>query len=201
MADDSARAHIIDFMDVNLEKEKIRKTVLEKLKKEPFESQREKSFKIIEKLKCAFHFETTTKAMVYVSTVFEVDTKPLLKELLAQGCRVTVPSIDEGAKSVVSVEIKDPEKDLLPGSYGILEPRCELVNVFDVKSLDVILVPGLAFDRKNNRIGRGKGYYDRFLKTLPARVKRYGLAFDFQMFDQVPIENWDVPVDQVITND
>ena len=74
------------------------------------------------------------------------------------------------------------------------------MKAFDVNRLDLVFVPGLAFDLKNHRLGRGKGYYDRFLKTLPAHVKRWGLTFDFQLFNSIPVDGSDAPVDKVITN-
>ena len=62
------------------------------------------------------------------------------------------------------------------------------------------LVPGLAFDRSGNRLGRGKGYFDRFLKNLPGAVKKIGLAYDFQILESIPTFPHDIPVDLVISN-
>jgi len=87
---------------------------------------------------------------------------------------------------------------MVPGGYGILEPKNP--RAIDTNLLDCVLVPGIAFDRGGHRLGRGRGYYDRFLATLPCRVTRYGLAFDIQMFDHVPATASDVKVDRVFVN-
>ena len=67
-----------------------------------------------------------------------------------------------------------------------------------LEKVDMIVVPGVAFDRKRNRMGRGRGFYDRLLKSTPNAVK-VGVAFDFQIFDAIPVEPFDVPMDVVIT--
>lgn len=70
----------------------------------------------------------------------------------------------------------------------------------EAKELDVVIVPGLVFDEKNNRLGRGKGFYDRFLSTLDPRVRKVGLAFSFQVVPSIPTESHDVPMDLVLTD-
>ncbi len=80
--------------------------------------------------------------------------------------------------------------------FGIPEPTGPLFS--DTASIEMIVVPGMAFDRNGNRMGRGRGFYDRLLKTTPHAVK-VGVAFPFQMFDQIPIDNFDVPMDVVIS--
>ena len=107
--------------------------------------------------------------MFYVPLSTEVDTAALLREALRQGRRAAVPSVDRATKSLVPVEIHDPDRELVRGTYGIWEPR-EANNPLALRLIDLALVPGLAFDRANRRLGRGKGYYDRFLKTLPRRT-------------------------------
>ncbi len=78
--------------------------------------------------------------------------------------------------------------------YSILEPTGDLVQ--DLDSIDLILVPGIAFDTAGNRLGRGKGYYDKILNQT--RAYKIGVCFDFQLLDKVPIESHDVKMDQVI---
>jgi len=70
----------------------------------------------------------------------------------------------------------------------------------EAKELDVVIVPGLAFDSKNNRLGRGKGFYDRFLEKCGPNVRKIGLAFSFQVFPTIPTEGHDVPMDLVLTD-
>ena len=187
-------------MDVALEKEKLRKSVLSQLKKQSAQSRLRKSNLILGKLRRRAEFRKSMASMFYVATPDEVDTKPLLLEALREGRDVVVPFIDRKTDSLVSVQIYNSGEDLRPGSYGILEPRRDLVCPFDLNRLDLVLVPGVAFDRRGHRLGRGKGYYDRFLKTLPPHVKCFGLAFDFQMVQSIPTDHFDISMDRVITN-
>lgn len=80
--------------------------------------------------------------------------------------------------------------------FGIPEPVGE--EFTDLEAIDMIVVPGVAFDLKNNRMGRGRGFYDRLLKSTPNAYK-VGVAFRFQVFDTIPVEEFDVPMNQVIT--
>ena len=80
------------------------------------------------------------------------------------------------------------------GDFNIMEPQNEPYT----GDFDLIIVPGVAFDRKGNRIGRGRGYYDRFL-SQHLEVKRIGICFDFQLVDEVPTEPFDILMDEVIS--
>ena len=80
-------------------------------------------------------------------------------------------------------------------SFGIQEPKTE--EIADPKEIDFAIIPGVAFDLKGNRLGRGKGYYDRFLKQTGAF--KVAVGFNFQILDQVPVDSYDIPVDLVIT--
>ena len=85
---------------------------------------------------------------------------------------------------------------LKPGIFGIMEP-IEQETTVDESEIDLIIVPGVAFDRQLNRMGRGKGYYDRLLSTLQA--PKIGICFDFQLQDTVPTESFDKKMDMIIT--
>jgi len=89
------------------------------------------------------------------------------------------------------------EESLVPGDkYGIPEPAGEVID--DEERIDLVVVPGVAFDGQNNRMGRGAGYYDRILNRIP-KASKVALAYDFQMVDQVPVEPHDVKMDLVLT--
>ena len=186
-------------MDVDLEKEKLRKSLLAQLKKQTSELRQKRSELIIEKLKRRSEFRKSIGTMFYIATPHEVDTKPLILEALGEGSKVIVPYVNRKTDSLMPIQMHDFGRDLSPGSYGILEPQPDLVGPFDLNHLDLVLVPGIAFDRRGHRLGRGKGYYDRFLKTLPPHVKCFGLAFDFQIVKSVPTDEFDMSVDRIIT--
>ena len=87
-------------------------------------------------------------------------------------------------------------EDMATGTYGIEEPVGETFT--DYASINFIAVPGVAFDRKGNRLGRGKGYYDRLLPRIPAAYKA-GICFPFQVVEEVPAEPFDIRMDEIIT--
>lgn len=187
-------------ISIEAEKSKIRKAILKQLKDQSVSERRSKSNIILDQLSRLSEFKKSRVIMFYVSMLEEVDTLPLLNQALREGRVVTVPFVDQKTRSLLCVQITDPEHDLMPGSYGILEPKKHLVNHFNLTELELVLVPGIAFDRTGHRLGRGKGYYDRFLKSLPKEIQTIGLAYDFQLMDSIPVNDLDVAVGQVITN-
>jgi 5-formyltetrahydrofolate cyclo-ligase len=137
--------------------------------------------------------------MFYVSTDEEVNTRFLIQQALRDKKKVMVPRLSENNNSIEAVEISSFEDDLVAGAHGILEPKQDLQHTIDLSDLALILVPGLAFDRKRHRLGRGKGCYDRFLAASAGSVKRYGLAFNFQVCERLPVNPMDVSMDKVFT--
>lgn len=89
-------------------------------------------------------------------------------------------------------------ESLKPGPFGILEPKADGIEV-PKNEIDLIIVPGVAFDKDKNRMGRGRGFYDRLLSTLNA--PKVGICFGFQLIPQVPVEPFDKKMDYVITED
>lgn len=124
----------------------------------------------------------------------EVNTLTLLARLLRMKKNIFVPVINQDGK-MISVPLHHLE-DLTEGPLGLLQPKISN-DVTDV-AFDLIIVPGLAFDRLGNRLGYGKGFYDRFL-TTQNKTKKIGLCFDFQLLDQVIVTDEDVRLDVVIT--
>ena len=185
---------------LEIEKISFREAVLKELKRQPLDLRREKSQTILEKLSHLKEFKSSHVVMFYVSMLEEVETLSLLQAVIKEGKTVTVPLVSRKSGLLVSVEIHDPNQDLEPGTYGIFEPKNHLIKPFDLSKIDFVIVPGIAFDRFGYRLGRGKGYYDRFLPTLPSHTFKVGLAFDFQVFDEIPKNELDVKMNQVITN-
>ena len=96
--------------------------------------------------------------------------------------------------------ISGNEKELEIGPFGIKQPKKDQIKPINLEDIDLVVVPGLAFDRKNNRLGRGGGYYDRFLKKLPSSASTVGLAFDFQIVENLPVTSLDVKVQALLTS-
>jgi 5-formyltetrahydrofolate cyclo-ligase len=150
-----------------------------------------------ERLSVLASFASANWLLVYVSKGHEVDTHGLIRQLLALGKRVCVPKFDEAAQRYGASEVRDFDSELVEGRFKILEPRSEAVRRVEAAKLDASLVPGLAFDKHGNRLGRGLGFFDAILRD--ARGTKIALAHDFQVVSEVPAEPHDVGVDFIVT--
>lgn len=136
--------------------------------------------------------------MLYVDARSEVRTRPFLPEVIATGKRVVVPYCAEGDLVLFRLE---NEEQLAPGYHGILEPKLELRALANHRvepgELDLVMVPGVAFDRRGGRLGYGKGYYDRLLRRAGGGA--VAVAFECQIVAEIPMLQYDVFMDKVIT--
>lgn len=139
--------------------------------------------------------------LTYLPVRNEVDTRPLLTRLMNMDKRVYVPRCDLECKGKMDFFLIRGFSELKPGYQGIDEPCPDSSPVFANQGRAVCILPGLAFDRSGCRLGYGLGFFDRYLKNLsgPAPVL-VGLAYDFQVVETLPRDEWDVPMDIVITD-
>ena len=133
----------------------------------------------------------------YLDMPNEVPTRAIVAALLHDGRRVVVPRVVRGSQAMTLHAIDDLERDLRPGLWGIPTPRRRCPQV-DPASVDVALVPCVAFDGEGYRIGHGGGFYDRFLTAYP-HVYAIGLAFEWQRVPTCLPQPWDVPLDALVT--
>ncbi len=145
-------------------------------------------------------FKSSQNIMLYLSFGNEVDTFKLIELCKDQGKKVIVPFCVKEGRQIVPTELKNVNEDLVRTKFGYLEPKKELVKSVDTQEIDLIILPGLAFDRGCYRISYGGGYYDRFLGKLDFSIPTIGLVYDFQLIDLAPIEAHDIPVDYVVTD-
>ena len=156
---------------------------------------RERSTLIVEQLLSLPEFFRSDVIHTYISSKKnEVDTHELIRVLLKRKKRVVVPIADKTTKSMKHSELFSLS-ELVGGAYGILEPK--MYRPVPAADLEVIVVPALAVDKKGNRLGFGAGFYDRFLHDI--QLPTIVLAYDFQVIDDVPRENTDIPVSFIIT--
>jgi 5-formyltetrahydrofolate cyclo-ligase len=127
----------------------------------------------------------------------EVDTLPIVRRLLDTGRRPVLPVVIRESWTLEHAAVSQVE-ELVPGFKGILEPSTSCPRV-DPGAFDLVLVPGVAFDRRCGRLGYGGGFYDRFLAAC--RAPRIALVFSLQIVDAVPCDAADLPVDLVITEE
>lgn len=181
-------------------KSKVREDIRKKLKKQPLFLRRKRSFEIGKKFLRSEEFKTAKVIFFYVSLPTEVDTKVLIDKALRLKKTVVVPLVRYKERKLVWYKIKNRKRDLKPGILGILEPDPQKTKKWPEKHVDLVVVPGLAFDRKLNRLGQGAGFYDRFLRKIYAEVPKIGLAFSCQIIKKVPIQKHDARLNKVITN-
>lgn len=181
------------------QKATIRKEILEKRKAQSPEIRAAQSRIIIRTLLDRKEFVKAEKVLIYLSREGEVITDDLLDRAFELGKRVYVPVVDRAGNELRISELPGPETNFRLGAFGIREPAEEDLNFVSPDQIDLVITPGLAFDRQGGRIGYGKGYYDRLLNRLDSRVPRIALAFDFQVLEAVPQDGNDVRVDAIIT--
>jgi 5-formyltetrahydrofolate cyclo-ligase len=131
--------------------------------------------------------------MFFASFRSEVETGHMIRHALQSGKRVILPKV--AGKELALYEIGDFDKDVLPGAWGIPEPR-EVMSA-ELEDIDLIIVPGAAFDEQGNRLGYGAGFYDKLLPGF--RKSTVALAFELQIVPRVPADSHDVPVKKIVT--
>ena len=127
----------------------------------------------------------------------ELSATGLIAAALAEGRRVALPGFDAASGQYVAYEVNHHEQDLVPGKFGIREPHPDLLKVF-LTELDLVIVPGVAFDATGNRLGRGRGFYDRLLGEASG-ADFCGIGFDEQIVSRVPVEPHDIQLHYLLT--
>lgn len=144
------------------------------------------------------HYKDAKVIFIFVSFRSEVDTHRIIRKALEDGKTVGVPKVlskDKGM-SVYRIESID---DLEEGYFGVLEPK-EGCPEIPAEDIDLIVMPGAAFDRGGGRIGYGGGFYDKYLSETGTSASKVALAYRMQVLDSVPMEDTDMRVDDIITN-
>ncbi len=182
---------------MNKDKRHVRTQVLRQLTTQREEHRRQKSDAIRRKLIRLKAFRQAKTVFCYVSLPYEVDTRRLIKAMLDAGKRVVVPRVQ--GQGLRLSELKDLDRDLATGSFGVLEPTRRAHRPVRREAIDLVIVPGLAFDRTGHRLGHGLGFFDRFLARLPRTTPTIGLCFEFQLHDRLPTEPHDQRIQRVLS--
>ena len=180
-------------------KVELRREILIRVKGQETRTKEEKDKRIKERFLELPEYKAADAIAFYVSYGGEVDTWALMEDALRLGKQVLVPVVI--GDDLYMYGIRDPKEDLaVKGPFGIPQPDINDIRPFPKERINLIAVPGVAFSRGGARLGRGKGFYDRFLRSLPSQTRKVGLAYDLQIVDDLPAGPHDVPVDLVITN-
>src|SRR6056297_1252291 len=178
---------------INQQKKEIRKYIKQLKKEYTLEEKKAKSKIIFDQVEQWAEFQKSDTLMAYWSMDDEVYTHDFVLKWY-QTKTIILPSVKDDE---LELRVFKGLDDMIEGTaFGIKEPRALYKNSLD--KIDMIIVPGVAFDKQNNRLGRGKAYYDKLLsKTSALKV---GVCFDFQMLGKVPADQYDVKMDRVITD-
>lgn len=178
-----------------MEKNELRKIIRAEKKAVSLEEKLRRSEPIMRKVELLEQFQKADTILLYWSMDDEVQTHAFV-ERWYKSKTILLPCVD--GDDLRLRQYTGPDCMQAGEQFGIGEPTGEEFTSLD--SIEMIMVPGVAFDRKNNRMGRGRGFYDRMLKSTPNAYK-VGVAFNFQLFDQIPVEPFDVAMNQVIVED
>ncbi len=137
--------------------------------------------------------------MLYVNAENEVGTNNIVRRAYDFNKIVVLPAFDTAKSTMKLMKVDNPNKDLVVGPRGILEPTPARCKPVPLDSIDIAIIPGVAMDEKGGRIGSGDGYYDRIIPDLPITTRKVGLVFEGQLVPQVPMESHDKHVDIIIT--
>ena len=158
----------------------------------------EKSAAIAERLIHAELFRQAESVFCYISMENEVHTEAVLEAALAAGKAVSIPYVLDKAKGLMCAAQLQDMADLVAGEYNIPTLPPEKVVPVEPAAIDLVIVPGSAFDRAGHRIGMGGGYYDRFLQQAAGAV-RAAVAYECQLFDNIAADEHDQPMDYIFT--
>ena len=172
-------------------KTEIRKQIRLLKKQYNAEELKEMSRNAIQRIEAHPSFLSAKTVLLYSSLADEVDTKPLISKYAAKKT-ILLPTV---VGDDLELHVYHAESETKKGVFGIEESKGPLFT--DYATIDLAVIPGMAFDRNGNRLGRGKGYYDRLLPKLNG--KKIGVCFSFQILDSIPCEKHDIPMDEIIT--
>lgn len=180
-------------------KKEFRKKVIEARSKQSDDLILEKSKSILDNLISIPEINESNTIMAFLDFNNEVKTDNIINHLISLGKKVLVPITILKTRDLIPSQIIDIENEVKIGTYGIREPKEEFVRPVEKSEIDLVIVPAVAYDVYGYRLGYGGGFYDRFLQTLRKDAKTIGIAFELQIFDEIPKEEHDAKLDYIVT--
>lgn len=186
-------------MGVLVKKSELRKLMLKRLLSLTEEEVERRSENVLQKLQILSIYREAKVILAYYPLKGEVNILGLMRKAMKEKL-ICFPVIDLQRREIVPYRVKNLDEDFSPGPYNVQQPRVDKREFIDPGKIDLVITPGIAFDRQKNRLGRGGGYYDRFLKRLSLHTKSVGVAFDFQLVESLPYNlSQDMKVDFLVT--
>lgn len=179
-----------------MNKNELREQVRAKRRFMTAEEVAEKSEKIQSRLFAFDKYLNAKTVMLFMSAFKEPSTDNIIRDALLRGKKVVVPVSNTDTETIIPSYINGFD-DLKKGAYGILEPK--KIQPVDISEIDFFLVPGIVFDKNGNRIGFGKGYYDKILHQ--SNAEKCAVCYEFQIFDDIPSDKLDVRMNTIITEE
>ena len=177
-------------------KKELRKRILNIRNSMSIENVEKNSSIIIDKIVNTDIYKQSKVVFIYMDFNKEVMTSQLIKRMLSEKKRVVIPYTDTINTELIPSEITK-QADLKLNSFGYYEPVS--IMPVDPEEIDLVIVPGVVFDKQLNRIGFGKGYYDKILIKLKPSAVKIAVAHEFQVFELIPTEEHDIKMDMIIT--
>ena len=143
-------------------------------------------------------YKRSINIFIYISFSNEINTRNIIEKAFKDTKNVFIPKVYKDDKLMKAIKLNSID-ELKKNSMGILEPIDDS-NYIEKENIDLIVVPGVVFDKECNRIGYGGGYYDRYLKDIKSKENKIALAYDLQIVDKIESEVHDIKVDYIITN-
>lgn len=180
-------------------KKEIRHQVLKKRDNLTAEERIRLSRKICNNLLGLEEFKKAKVVHFFLTTRSEVMTEEAVRRSLSMGKDVVVPVVDRKQRCIMLSRLTDYDNELMIMHHGIHEPKPEFIRHVDLKEVDLMVLPGVAFEKSGHRLGYGAGYYDRLLESEQTRPVLAALAFELQIVDRIPVGGHDVKVDIIVT--
>lgn len=183
-----------------MDKKQIRRNMMfmrSALTTEEREQYSEEILKTLTHLEC---FKNAKAIAAFVDFRNEVSMAPINDHILEANKSLFLPYIDMATKTMTFHKVNDLS-ELNLSKFGILEPNPSIHECIDINTIDLVLTPGVAFDHTGHRLGYGGGFYDRFFERLDKSVPRIGIAFSLQQIETIPLEEHDLPLTGLITEE
>ncbi len=190
---------ILTGVDIKEKKKKLRKEIIARRESLSDLERDAASKRIRESLFGLSEFKNAKSVHFFISFGSEVITTDMIRDAIKMGKKVVVPFIDRDKKMLRLSELRDFDKELESGYWGIQEPKKECMREVVIDDVELMVMPGVAFDGKGHRLGYGMAFYDKLIAGRKVTMPLVAIAFDMQVVDDVPVAGHDVLIDKIVT--